>query len=118
MASVAVEKLYSFEDYLAYDDGTDPRFELVDGQLEPMNPPKFRHLLMAKFIEQQLDAEIERSGQPLLCLREAGICTGWQKSRLTDVCNRSRSSVRYSGFQSYRGHPVLLRSFSKFKLGN
>jgi Uma2 family endonuclease len=36
--AVAIQQL-SFEEYLAYDDGTDTRYELVNGQLEPMNPP-------------------------------------------------------------------------------
>jgi Uma2 family endonuclease len=85
MTSTTTEKLYSFEEYLAYDDGTDNRYELVDGKLELMNPPTFRHLLIAKFIEQKLDAEISRLSLPWLCFREAGVRTGWRKSRLTDV---------------------------------
>jgi Uma2 family endonuclease len=76
---------FSFEEYLAYDDGTDTRYELVNGQLEPMNPPTFRHLFISQFIEQQLLAEIRRLGLPWHCLREAGVRTGWRKSRLTDV---------------------------------
>ena len=79
------DRLYSFEEYLAYDDGTGNRYELVDGRLELVNPPTFRHLLIAKFIEQVLDAEIGHRNLPWLCLREAGIRTGWRKSRLTDV---------------------------------
>ncbi len=75
----------SFEEYLTYDDGTDTRYELVDGQLEPMNPPTFRHLLIAKFVEQLFDSEIARLALPWLCFREAGVRTGWRKSRLTDV---------------------------------
>lgn len=50
MTQTTTERLYSFEEYLAYDDGTDNRYELVDGKLESMNPPTFRHLLLAKFI--------------------------------------------------------------------
>jgi Uma2 family endonuclease len=76
---------FSFEEYLAYDDGTDTRYELVNGQLEPMNPPTFRHLFISQFIEQQLLAEIRRLSLPWHCLREAGVRTGWRKSRLTDV---------------------------------
>ncbi len=76
---------FSFEEYLAHDDGTDTRYELVNGLLEPMNPPTFRHLFIAKFIEQNLDLEIARLGLPWVCFREAGVRTGWRKSRLTDV---------------------------------
>ncbi|MCG9892456.1 MAG: Uma2 family endonuclease [Thermosynechococcaceae cyanobacterium MS004] len=78
-------KLFSFEEYLAYDDGTDTRYELVNGQLEPMNPPTFRHLFISKYVEQRLDAEIKRLSLPWFCLGEAGVRTGWRKSRLTDV---------------------------------
>jgi Uma2 family endonuclease len=80
-----VPKLLSFEDYLAYDDGTDTRYELVNGQLEALNPPTFRHLFISKYVEQRLDAEIKRLSLPWVCLREAGVRTGWRKSRLKDV---------------------------------
>lgn len=85
MKSKVAEKLFTFEEYLAYDDGTDNRYELVDGRLELMNPPTFRHLLIAKFAEQIFDAEIKRLGLPWVCFREAGIRTGWRKSRLSDL---------------------------------
>lgn len=79
------EQLLSFEEYLAYQDDTDNRHELVDGRLELMNPPTFRHILVAKFIESQLDEQIRRLNLPWLCFREAGIRTGWRKSRLADL---------------------------------
>lgn len=85
MISQTTERLFSFEEYLTYIDGTDNRYELVDGKLEIMNPPTFRHLLIAKFIEQLFDAEINRLSLSWLCFREAGIRTGWRKSRLSDV---------------------------------
>jgi Uma2 family endonuclease len=78
-------KELSFEEYLAYDGGTETRYELVNGQLEPMNPPTFRHLFIAQFLEQQYLSEIKRLGLLWCCLREAGVRTGWRKSRLTDV---------------------------------
>jgi Uma2 family endonuclease len=34
--SIATQKL-TFKEYLAYDDGTDTRYELVDGELVPMS---------------------------------------------------------------------------------
>ena len=33
----------SVAEFLAYDDGTATRYELVDGQLVAMNPPAARH---------------------------------------------------------------------------
>ena len=79
------EKIYSFEEYLNYDDGTDNRYELVDGRLELMNPPTVRHFLIAKFLEQYFDGEIEKEGLSWVCFREAGVRIGWRKSRLADL---------------------------------
>jgi Uma2 family endonuclease len=76
---------FSFEEYLIYDDGTETRYELVNGQLEPLNPPTFRHLFISQFIVQQFLAEVRRLKLPWHCLSEAGVRTGWRKSRLMDV---------------------------------
>lgn len=86
MIPQTTERLYSFEEYLAYDDGTDNHYELVDGRLELVNPPTIQHFLLSKFIEGLLDAEINRLGLNWLCFKETGIRTGKNKSRLTDVC--------------------------------
>jgi len=85
MVNTVTQRL-TFEDYLTYDDGTDNRYELVDGQLLLMNPPRIEHFLISKFLEKQLDAEIERLSLPWLTFREAGVRTGFNKSRLTDLC--------------------------------
>jgi Uma2 family endonuclease len=84
----------SFEDYLNYDDGTDRRYELVDGQLVLMTPPKIEHFLIAKLLEQHLDAEIQRSRLPWLTFREAGVRTGTTKSRLTDLCVTTKKQAQ------------------------
>ncbi len=85
MTAQTVEQLLSFEEYLNYNDGTDNRYELVLGKLEIMNPPTVRHFLIAKFLEQAFDREIKNKNFNWLCFREAGIRTGWQKSRLPDL---------------------------------
>ncbi|MEO1377550.1 MAG: Uma2 family endonuclease [Cyanobacteria bacterium J06635_10] len=85
MTQTTTKNLYSFEEYLNFYDGTDNRYELIDGKLELINPPTFRHLLIAKFIEQNFDAQIKHLNLPWMCFREAGIRTGWRKSRLSDV---------------------------------
>ena len=79
------EKQYTFEEYCHYDEDSENRYELVDGKLEVMNPPTFRHLLISDFIRDALKAEIARLNLPWLCFKEAGIRTGWRKSRLADV---------------------------------
>lgn len=85
MISTTVQSL-TFEDYLAYDDGTDHHYELVDGQLILMNPPRIEHFIIAKFLEKQFDLEIHRLSLPWLTFREVGIRTGYQRSRLADLC--------------------------------
>lgn len=94
MLTKTTEAIYTFEEYLAYDDGTDNRYELVDGRLELMNPPTFRHLLIAKYIEVIFDAEINRLALPWLCFKEAGVRTGWRRSRLTDVYVVTKEQVK------------------------
>jgi len=54
----------TFAQYLTYDNGTDNRYELVQGQLKLMNPPTLLHIRIAKFLERQFDLEIERLGYP------------------------------------------------------
>lgn len=87
--------LYTFEEYLKYDD-PDNRYELVDGKLELMNPPTFRHLLISDFIQDSLKAEIRSLGLPWLCFKEAGIRTGKRKSRLPDLYVVTAEQVRGS----------------------
>lgn len=91
MTVKTADKLLSFEEYLHYDDGTDSHYELVLGRLETMNPPTVRHFLIAKFLERVFEAAIERQNYDWLCFREAGIRTGWQKSRLPDLFIVDRS---------------------------
>lgn len=93
MVNTATKRL-TFEDYLAHDDGTDNHYELVDGQLILMNPPRTEHFLITKFLEQQLDHEIQRLAMPWLAFREAGVRTAISKSRLTDLCIVTREQAR------------------------
>ncbi|MBE9047288.1 Uma2 family endonuclease [Pleurocapsales cyanobacterium LEGE 10410] len=93
MTTTTSKKLYSFEEYLGYEDDPDNRYELVEGKLELMNPPTFRHILIAKFIERELDKEINRLQLPWLAIREGGIRTGWRKSRIADVYLVEREQI-------------------------
>jgi Uma2 family endonuclease len=96
MTATTTSKLFSFEEYLQQDQDPDSRYELVDGKLELMNPPTFRHILIAKFIEQKLDQEINRLKLPWLAIREGGIRTGWRKSRIADVYVTEKEQVMNS----------------------
>ena len=46
--------LLTFDEYLAYDDGTDTRYELVDGELVEMPPESPENLDLARFLLVQL----------------------------------------------------------------
>lgn len=79
MTSTASPKtILTFEDYLAYDDGTDTRCELVDGELVEMPPESPENLAIARFLLVELmkhvplalvayNTEIEVSGRRARC---------------------------------------------------
>ena len=46
----AVTTLFTLEEYLAYDDGTDNRYELVDGKLVKMPPESDRNNLISLYL--------------------------------------------------------------------
>jgi Uma2 family endonuclease len=52
----------SLDGYLAYDDGTDTRYELLNGELIVMAQPKGRHGAIAEFLNDTFRAEIKRLG--------------------------------------------------------
>lgn len=109
MVNTATQPL-TFEQYLTYDDGTDHPYELVDGGLVQMNPPTLEHFLIAKYLEQCLDAAIQRLAQPWLTFRETGVRTGHAKSRLTDVCVVTQAQAQALVGQSavFQTPPLLI----------
>ena len=52
----------TFADYLTYFDGSDTKYELVDGELVAMSLATGKHGGITKFLERDLDGEIERTG--------------------------------------------------------
>ena len=75
----------TFEEYLTYDDGSDTRYELVDGELVAINPPTWLHFLIAKFLERAFDDEMARLQHPWLVLQGSGQQTTDDGSRLPDI---------------------------------
>ncbi len=72
------KKLLTFEEFLAYDDGTDTRYELVDGELVEMPPESQVNNVVTKFLFFELvnhfaialvawNTEIEVSGRRAKC---------------------------------------------------
>jgi len=76
----------SFEEYLSYDDGTNKRYELVDGQLVEMPPASFLHSDIIDFIadcfkaiarQYRLDIKVKTG--------DVGVRTGMNSSRIPDI---------------------------------
>lgn len=86
----ATTQKLSFEDYLAYSDGTDARYELVDGELVPMSLGTGKHGSIIHFLTRQFEDKISQSGHPWISLPSlVGIRSprgrGWDTSRIPDV---------------------------------
>lgn len=56
----AINQIYTFEQYLKYEDGTDTRYELERGELIPMAQARGGHGEIMHFLERTFTAEIER----------------------------------------------------------
>ncbi len=85
-----ITKRLTFEEYLAYDDGTDTRYELVNGELVAISIGSGQHGAIMKFLEQTFDAEIARLGWEWVALQAAtGVRSPragrWDTSRIPDL---------------------------------
>jgi Uma2 family endonuclease len=86
MGTTLTTSKFSFEEYLAYDDGTDNRYELEDGELILMNPPIGLHAIILTFLTNILLNEITRLQLPWIPLQLVGVRTANRRSRLPDLC--------------------------------
>ena len=80
----------TFEEYLTYSDGTDTRYELVDGELVPMSLGTGKHGAIIHFLTRQFEDNITRSGQPWIALPSlVGVRSPrggrWDTSRIPDA---------------------------------
>jgi Uma2 family endonuclease len=87
--TVTTQKL-SLTEYLAYDDGSGNRYELVDGDLEPMGIGTGLHGAIAEFLTEQLKAAAAQANQPWTAKdMRIGVrsprSTRWDTSRIPDV---------------------------------
>lgn len=85
MTQTAVRPRASFEEYIDFCAQTDESYELVQGELVKMTPPTWAHILIARFLEREFEAQIERLGYDWIALREIGQRTEENSSRLPDV---------------------------------
>ncbi|HAZ49176.1 MAG TPA: Uma2 family endonuclease [Cyanobacteria bacterium UBA11369] len=87
--TVATKKL-TFAEYLKYDDGTDTRYELVDGELIPMSLGTGKHGGITEFLNDSFKDEIRKQGYPWTSKdMRIGIRSPragrWDTSRIPDV---------------------------------
>jgi Uma2 family endonuclease len=83
-------QILTFEEYLTYDDGTDTRYELIDGQLIPMSLGTGKHGAIIQFLVRQFEAAIAQSAQSWVALPAlVGVRSprgrNWDTSRIPDV---------------------------------
>ena len=105
--AVATRKL-TFDEYLTYTDGTDTRYELVDGELVAMGIGSGLHGAILKFLERVFDAEIARLGLDLVALQAAvGVRSPrggrWDTSRIPNV-----SVIEASQWQALRSQEAII----------
>lgn len=100
----AQTKKFTFEEYLAYDDGTDMRYELVDGELIAMPPESPENIAIARRILLELiqripadfvawGTEIEVSGRQARC-RLPDLIVHTEESHAA-LIGRSRSTITH-----------------------
>lgn len=90
MIATAAKKI-TFAEYLAYDDGTDNRYEFVDGELVLMPPPIGEHEDIVHFLFIVLHQEIQRLGLGLVAkIANTGVRTTSSRSRLPDLVVMSK----------------------------
>ena len=79
-------KNYTFAEYLQYQDSTDNKYELVNGELIPLTPASGIHPLILTFLFQEFYREIIRINAPWQVMPgNLGIRTAINKSRIPDL---------------------------------
>jgi Uma2 family endonuclease len=81
---------FTLDDYLTYEDGTDTRYELVNGALVAMAQPKGRHGTIAELLNDRFRDEIKRLGREWTAKQMAVAIQSprgsrWDTARIPDV---------------------------------
>ena len=87
--AIAIQKL-TFDEYLTYTDGTDTRYELVDGELIPMSLGTGKHGGIAEFLNDEFRVQIRQTQLPWTSKQmtvgvQSPKGTRWDTSRIPDV---------------------------------
>ena len=112
MAHVA-DKLWTLEEFLAFDDGTDTSYELFEGRIVAMNPPLRGHAALVGRLVRIIGNRLK---PPFEVYAEAGIIPvnrrhSWYKADLIVTCTpattrTSSSPSRCSWSMSSRPRPA------------
>jgi Uma2 family endonuclease len=104
----------TFEEYLAYNDGTDNRYELVDGELVMVPLPTADHSDVIDLLSDTFRAEISRQKHPWIVKRDVGVYTGTnpvtgkERSRTPDLC--VMTNVQWAELKADKTSPAVLRT--------
>jgi Uma2 family endonuclease len=84
----AADKLWTLEDFLAFDDGTDTSYQLFEGRLVAMNPPLRGHGALVGRLSRVIGNQLQ---PPCEVFAEAGIVpvnrrNSWYKADLAVTC--------------------------------
>jgi Uma2 family endonuclease len=84
----AADKLWTLEDFLAFDDGTDTSYQLFEGRLVAMNPPLRGHAVLTARLVRIIGSQLRA---PCEVAAEAGIVpvnrrNSWYKADLIVTC--------------------------------
>ncbi len=93
MTQTTTKTKLNFEEYLDYDDGTDNRYELEDGELILMNPPTFRHAFIISFLTNAFASQIKQLNLPWITLSGIGVRTSISRARIPDICIVNREEI-------------------------
>ena len=104
-------KYYTFEEYLAYNDGTDTKYELVNGELIAMPPASGLHALIMVFLYEILTSEIKRLNLEWIVMPgNVGVRTTENKSRIPDliiITQDQRELIRKMSSAVVQSPPLL-----------
>ncbi len=104
----------TFEEYLTYDDGTDNRYELVNGELVMVPLPTADHSDVIDLLSDTFRAEIRTKSHPWIVKRDVGVYvgtapdTGKDRSRTPDLCLITQA--QWNGLKADKKAAAVLRT--------
>ncbi len=107
-------RIFTFEEYCSYEDGTPDRYELVEGYLQLMTPPAGLHIIICEFLVYIFNKLFAHTQTQLRAGKEVGVRINKNTSRIVDVCvNREEhwlhiAQVGEAGIFQHNQTPLLV----------